>query len=99
MIYFFFQILMSCVCLHCDENETEVVNICDECYFNAGRFLEENVLLINAIPNLLNACRDALDALNQCPMKRLNNDRTSYDVAADLSRLLRQLDRRGPGAA
>jgi hypothetical protein len=102
LIYLYFPILMSKICLNCNENETAEMtahNICDQCYDNAGRFLEENVLLIKAVPDLLDACRNAWDALNQCPMKRLNNDRTSYDVAADLGRLLRQLDRRGPGAA
>ena len=39
--------------------------ICDECYKNAGRFLEDNIHQIKAIPFLINAAWLALEELDQ----------------------------------
>ena len=48
---------MSRICLLCDENETPDGhnNICDPCFDNAGEYVERNINLIKAIPDLLEA--------------------------------------------
>lgn len=42
-------------------------------------------------PQLLAAVREAADCLNELPRTRLTDGRTSYDVAARLGRLLREV--------
>ena len=51
---------MSRICLLCTEHETPGSDskICNPCYDNAGEFLERNANRINAIPSLLETCRD-----------------------------------------
>lgn len=46
-----------------------------------------NAVLIASAPELLDACKTAVDALNQIPCKRLHEG-TSYDVAALLGRVI-----------
>lgn len=59
---------MSTLWLLCAENNTPGgrTRICDECYNNAGNYLDTNIHLILAIPQLIGACEAALADLH-CP--------------------------------
>jgi hypothetical protein len=62
---------MSRICLHCHENETPDGHnkICDACFDNAGNWIEQNVVMIEAGPKLLKALKHALRRLNEIPHK------------------------------
>jgi hypothetical protein len=59
---------MSTRCLLCQANNTPGghTHICDECYDNAGNYVDTNIHLILALPYLLDACETALRDLH-CP--------------------------------
>ena len=52
---------MSMICLHCGENETPegepLFRICDSCFDYAGDYLETNIHLIRAIPELIDLAK------------------------------------------
>jgi len=61
-----FQLLsISQICLLCGENETQEGTqkhkVCDQCYENAGDYLEQNVEMLALIPDLIDVCTQACD--------------------------------------
>lgn len=66
-------------------------NIAAICNNARPRELAADARLIAAAPKLLTACKLALDALNQIPLKRLHEG-TSYDIAALLGRVIHEAE-------